>query len=349
MEFNQQWLFFFSALGAFNGLFLSLYFLFFARPKHPANYFLGGLLLTLSVRIGKSVIFHFNPDLSYIFLQLGLSACVFIGPFLYFYLKSVIHAESKVDNSWKYHFGGLFLLTTIGGYCYPFEQNIDLWRPCIIVAIYWIWLVYLIGSLFLMKGIIRRFLTRKDRLHSVEIWILSVFIGNVLIWSAYYFWGFFSYILGALLFSFVLYLLVLLLIFNKKKDSILFKNVPKYADKKIETTEATDLLKALNDLMTQQELFKNPTLKLPDVAEKLNILPHRLSQLLNDNLGKNFPSFINEFRIEAAKKMLLSNDEFTLEGIGYECGFNSKSTFYTTFKKHTGLTPAKFKQNTPTN
>ncbi len=81
MELSRELLFFFSALGAFNGIVLGLYFLFFAKPKHISNSFFGAFLLMLSIRVGKSVFFHFNTDLSFHYLQLGLTACFFIGPF----------------------------------------------------------------------------------------------------------------------------------------------------------------------------------------------------------------------------------------------------------------------------
>ena len=97
--------------------------------------------------------------------------------------------------------------------------------------------------------------------------------------------------------------------------------------------------------MSDKKLYKDPDLKLPDVASQLNILPHRLSQFLNDNLGKSFTIYLNEHRIEFAKGLIASSPHLKLESIGYECGFNSKSTFYSTFKKLTGTTPAKFKED----
>lgn len=118
----------------------------------------------------------------------------------------------------------------------------------------------------------------------------------------------------------------------------------KYGNKRINETEADQLIKQLNELMNKEELFIDPDLKLPYLAQRLNILPHTLSQLLNENLNKNFTSFINEYRIEFAKKMIQTEAHLKLEAIGYDCGFNSKSTFYSTFKKLTGTTPASFKE-----
>ncbi len=165
----------------------------------------------------------------------------------------------------------------------------------------------------------------------------------MMIWAAYYYAGLGSYILGALLFSFMLYLLILLIFFKQKKSSILLKDQEKYKDKKIAAPAAQQLLKKLTDKMTEDELFKNPNLKLADLAKKMNVLPHTISQLLNDNFGKGFPQYLNEFRIAEAKKLLVSEHNTTLEAIGYDCGFNSKSTFFSAFKKITGTTPAKYK------
>lgn len=345
MEFSRELLFFFSALGAFNGLVLGFYFLLYSKPKHISNYFLGTLLLTLSIRIGKSVFFYFNPDLSFVFLQIGLTGCFFIGPSLYFYLKSVTGAEEEVRRTWKYHFVALTIIALIVGIMYPFEEFVELWRCYIISGIYYQWLGYLTLASFPMKKVYKDFRRRADKMNNVEIWILSVYIGNVMIWCAYFFCSYTSYILGALSFSFILYLLILLFIFNKKKDAILFKKTIKYGDKKIEASEAALLIKQLKQLMIKEALYRKSNLKLHDVSKKLNILPHRLSQLINDNLGSTFPNFVNEYRIQEAKKLIQTHANFSLEAIGYECGFNSKSTFYAMFKKYTGTTPAKYKSS----
>jgi AraC-like DNA-binding protein len=92
-------------------------------------------------------------------------------------------------------------------------------------------------------------------------------------------------------------------------------------------------------------LYKDPNLKLNDLARGINISSHLLSQLLNDNLGKSFNTYINEYRIREACKLIEINHHLTFEAIGYEVGFNSKSTFYTAFKKIKDTTPALFKES----
>ncbi len=143
----------------------------------------------------------------------------------------------------------------------------------------------------------------------------------------------------------MLYMLIMLLIFRRRKSSTLLGQPSKYNNKRIEDTEAQQLIHQLENILKQEELYKNPDLKLPELAARLNILPHTLSQLLNDNIGIRFQSFINKYRIAEAKKRLASDHHLTLEAIGYECGFNSKSTFYTAFKKTTGTTPARFRES----
>ncbi|OSY87352.1 hypothetical protein WH52_11940 [Tenacibaculum holothuriorum] len=345
MEFSRELLFFFSALGAFNGLILSFYFIFFIKPQNISNKFLGVFILMLSIRVGKSVFFYFNPSLSFHFLQFGLTACFFIGPFLYFYIKSAEESKEKIKKEWKYHIAILLPLILVVGYLYPFKTNIDLWRPYIIKFIYFIWFVYILGSIYVLRNRFKKLLRRTEKITTLDVWFISILIGNLAILTSYNVVSFSNYISGALTFTFLLYLLIMFLFSKKGKEIRLLNNEVKYADKKIETTKAESLLTKLDQLMNEEELYKNANLKSSEVAQKMQLTTHQFSQLLNDNLGKSFPVFINEYRIESAKQMILKNNSITIEAIGYENGFNSKSTFYTTFKKLVGKTPSQFKSS----
>ena len=68
-----------------------------------------------------------------------------------------------------------------------------------------------------------------------------------------------------------------------------------------------------------------------------------IAQLLNENLEKGFSQYLNEYRIKEACEIIKGDNNLKFESIGYNVGYNSKSTFYTAFKKITGTTPAKFK------
>ncbi|MNR40124.1 HTH-type transcriptional regulator AppY [compost metagenome] len=76
----------------------------------------------------------------------------------------------------------------------------------------------------------------------------------------------------------------------------------------------------------------------------MKVTKHLLSQYVNEILGKSFSSLVKEYRIEKAKKLLETEKNYTIESLGYDSGFNSKSTFFTAFKTITGLTPAEYQK-----
>lgn len=342
MNFEQQLLFLFSALGALNGIFLSLYFGFFSKKKELSNYFLSALLFVLSLRIIKSVFFYFNPGLSEVFIQIGFSACILIGPFLYLYIKTIV--TSNKNSNWLFHIIPAFLLIIVLGLIFPYWEYKKLWSRYIAKIIYLQWFIYLVFTAILLKPVVDKLFSKQQKVKQIEVWFLSVFSGITIIWVGYTIGSYTSYIVGALSFSFVFYLLILFWIFKRNKKTSFFEETIKYADKKIDSDEASTFQVKLDAIIKEKELFKNPDLKLADVANQLNVLPHYLSQFLNDNLGKSFSLFTNEYRIREAKRLLETENKYTIEAIGYECGFNSKSTFYTTFKKITGSTPANYKK-----
>ena len=90
--------------------------------------------------------------------------------------------------------------------------------------------------------------------------------------------------------------------------------------------------------------YLNPELNMNVLSEQLKIPKYQITEVLNTNIGMNFFQFVNHYRVEAVKKMLMdSNNKFSIEAIGYECGFSSKSSFYTVFKSMTGITPVTYR------
>ncbi|PTS95115.1 DNA-binding protein [Pedobacter sp. HMWF019] len=348
MNAGKEFLFFFSALGAFNGLVLSAYFLFFTRKKYLANYFLGALLFALSIRIGKSVLFYFDGHLPKIYLQIGLSACFFIGPCLYFFIKSSLVQAQIVPKSWKWCFVGLIAFVLIVGAMFPYESRPDLWNAYFANAIYVQWFVFLVATGILLKGRLKKLFSKEERLKTSETWLFTVFFGNIIVFLFYFLAlvrvSFSSYIIGAVVFSFILYLIIFILLYRNKTDDLFSLSPNKYSGKKVNDQDASILLVRLDKMMMEKQVYKDPDLKLNDLSKGIQISGHQLSQLLNDNLGKNFTTFVNEFRIQEACKIISSNDQLTLESVGYDVGFNSKSTFFAAFKKIKGTTPAVYQQ-----
>jgi AraC-like DNA-binding protein len=110
--------------------------------------------------------------------------------------------------------------------------------------------------------------------------------------------------------------------------------------------EAQSHLKNLILMMERDKLYLNSDLTLRELAEKLSISAHNLSEILNTKLNQNFYDFINRYRVEEVKRKLSDNEmeKYNLIAIAFESGFNSKATFNTVFKKQTGTTPTEYRK-----
>jgi AraC-like DNA-binding protein len=97
--------------------------------------------------------------------------------------------------------------------------------------------------------------------------------------------------------------------------------------------------------MNKERPYLESQLTLPQLAQQLGISPNYLSQVINEQLQKNFFDFINEYRVAEAKSKLTadSTTKGSIADVAYDSGFNSKSAFYTAFKKHVGMTPSEFR------
>ncbi|MEM7373279.1 MAG: helix-turn-helix domain-containing protein [Bacteroidota bacterium] len=345
MSFSTQFLFLLSSLGVFNGFLMGGYFFLFPKQKRLQHRLFGLLILMLSVRIGKSVLYFFDRDLSQIILQIGLSACVFIGPFLLFYIRSVQGGEKQLKPSEKAQLLGLLVLILGVGLIFPYPSRPDVWNPEIVSGIYAVWLIYVVIAGMQLKTEWRRLFAKSQHLDISQKWLLVVYATNVLVCLMFHsilYLGMPSYIFGPLTFSFVFYgLLAFLLLVPNSRTIIQGENI-KYGNKKIQQTKAAEIEARLLSLMEEERMFEQANLKLDQVAERLEVSRHILSQVLNDNLGKGFLEFVNEYRVAAAADLLTSRPQLTVEAIGKEVGFRSKTTFYTAFKKIQEMTPAQY-------
>ena len=107
------------------------------------------------------------------------------------------------------------------------------------------------------------------------------------------------------------------------------------------------LMERINRHMKNSEVFTNTELTIADLGEKLGVHPRQISNAINTIENQNFNSYVNRFRIKRAQLLLKDqgNTSFNIEDICRNVGFNSKSAFYSAFKKETGLSPSKFQQN----
>jgi AraC-like DNA-binding protein len=104
------------------------------------------------------------------------------------------------------------------------------------------------------------------------------------------------------------------------------------------------IINRLQELMQDEKLYRQFDLKLEEVAARLFITPHQLSEFVNDCMGMNFSSYINQFRVEEAKALLVEKPEESTLAIGFQVGFGSKQSFNTSFKQQTGMTPSGYRK-----
>ncbi|MEM6319158.1 MAG: helix-turn-helix domain-containing protein [Bacteroidota bacterium] len=342
---QHQFLFFFSAVGVFNAILLCGYLFVGVRPKKTSQYLLAFLLLWFCFRVGVSCIYFFKKNLSPDWIQLGLSASFLIGPTLLAYVKLQVKEREQMTRWEQLQLFGSFLFILIFGLLYRYRDNYQMWDQVLRYYIHSQLTLYLVVISFRLIPIVKKKWLDQQELSHREWAVIVAFTTTLLICGGFVVSLYTSYVVGPVFTSFIFYVLVILGLFYQKQVRALFFSVEKYANKKIDDTEATQLLGELKHLMEEERLFENPLLKLEVLAQRLKISENRLSQLLNDNLGKSYAQFISEYRIEAAKQLLTSDSPLTIEAIGYEVGFNSKTSFYTTFKKQMGQTPASFKSN----
>ncbi|RHX90184.1 AraC family transcriptional regulator [Leptospira yasudae] len=103
----------------------------------------------------------------------------------------------------------------------------------------------------------------------------------------------------------------------------------------------------LAHIIKEERIYLDEDIRLPDVSEELGISVHQLSFFLNNHLGINFNNYINRFRVEEAKLMLLNDPARSVVSVGIAVGFNSNSSFYKAFLKETGMSPKQFRETQP--
>jgi len=232
--------------------------------------------------------------------------------------------------------------------------------------------IYLIAGFFILKKHSRRINKHFSYTENIDLkWLRYVIITMVLLWSTviianilYNLELFLPYRLGDNVIFTVITLIVFLIGYYGIKQQIIFTpsvNIEESNDRKqpisskarakkqyrhsgLSKEESKRHLHRLQAYMQDELTYLNGKLSLKDVADYLNISPNHLSQVINENLNKNFFDFVNGYRVDMVKKKMLdsANSNLTLLGMAFDSGFNSKSSFNSIFKKVTGSTPSQY-------
>ncbi|GAB5555499.1 MAG: hypothetical protein Sapg2KO_50900 [Saprospiraceae bacterium] len=119
----------------------------------------------------------------------------------------------------------------------------------------------------------------------------------------------------------------------------------KYQKSNLSEKESEKILASLQQYMKEHKTYLQSQLTIKEVAQLLNISSKHLSQVINQQLGLNFFNYINEYRVNEVKNRIADPKyrHLSILGIALDCGFNSKSSFNSVFKKVTGKTPTTYK------
>lgn len=118
----------------------------------------------------------------------------------------------------------------------------------------------------------------------------------------------------------------------------------KYKRSLLQGIDRRKIMARLQELMEDEKIYRQFDLKLPDVAAMLLITPHQLSEFINDQVGMNYASYVNHYRVAEAQKLLVTEPELTTLAVAFEVGFGSKQSFNAIFKQQTGLTPSSYRK-----
>jgi AraC-like DNA-binding protein len=117
----------------------------------------------------------------------------------------------------------------------------------------------------------------------------------------------------------------------------------KYQKSSLADIDTKQILANLEILLTEEKIYLVEDLRLPDLAKALQLNRTQLSELLNSHYGIPFPHFINQYRIEEAKRLLQTEPEKNILEIAFATGFGSKAAFSAEFKRATGKTASEYR------
>ncbi|WP_205625717.1 helix-turn-helix domain-containing protein [Mangrovimonas xylaniphaga] len=358
------------------GFFIAILLNFSKKNDRWAKILISGFLGVHSLFILEFVLYNTNYQYKYIHTYLmSSSVALLYGPLLYFYFKRITQ---------NYQFKGIdflhllpvivlmFILVPIYSLPALEKLKIILGTSTLYAKTDFLYLIFIpkLLSLVIYGALIRRlyFSSKqketianqelanqwKDNLYKIHVvYVLSYFIYGISI-SGVIAQGlniiYHSQVISMSLM--VIYIASMVYIQPKVFASSRFKRKDvsakdKYQKSGLTSSFSNELKEALVRLLLDEKIYRDSSLNLEKLSEKLDTSRHNTSQIINEHFNENFFELVNDYRIQEAKELLMiSNPEFkmNISEIFYEVGFNNKVTFNNAFKKRTGQTPSQFRK-----
>lgn len=355
-------------LFSFLGVVTSILLQFQSKQNRTGKLLISILLILFSITLVEYVLYwtkyiYYFPYISNISLTFYLA----YGPLLYIYVNQ--SETSKLKKNFLVHFIPLFIALLI---CFPYyfysndikkelfikwfsKNNI---YPYIFQGIIWVSILHMLFYSYLIfdkRKVFNEFLLIKKWVTILAICLFGLAFSM------------FTYILLSHLgilrlewdymisFSMSLFIACITIasyvkpqIFNDLKPfetSITTLEFLKYKNSPIDNVMSIELSEKLKNTMIINSLWRKNDLRLEDLAQKMELPKHYVSQVINEQFNMNFFEFINKYRIEEAKRLIQQENQTTLIEIAYQVGFNNKVSFGKAFKNNTNLSPLEYKKN----
>ena len=364
--------------GAVQGYFLAFILLFNKKLSSTANKYLAFLILSICVFLTEYLLLSSSYYLYFVHL-LGVSKPFFmlLGPMYFFYTVHLLGIASQYKKwNWVHYLPAAAKLAySIPVYTMPGERKVEIvnflmtsenlpvqWSAFIISSLpialnvgYIVFALIKISKVQSGNGLkngekLKLHWLKRFNMAFVSFWILFEIVLLIITINSTY-----SIVLDyilALACSTFIYVLTYLSMTQSKYLTATYNDLTKKYEKSSLPGEISkSYLSRILAFMHESGAYTNPNFKLTDLASGVELSTNHVSQVLNHELGQSFHEFINQYRYEAARKMMTDPDyaHYSIQGIAEAVGFNSKSAFNRNFRKLSGKTPSEFMQVTREN
>ena len=358
-------------IGLVQGVTLGVLLLILNYKHFRSTYFLGLYLLLFSLKLANFIANGLNVDHNYpelFLLPFDFSWLLF--PIFFIYTQRIsIFSDQKIKY-WLLYPGILSLGLQLIIYFLPYSTKLEisqsLWHELVftIMGILYSWVIGFWNLKLLAKHRVEVQNTfsyiEKKLLTWVRIFLIYSLSSSILIHILYYISpdNYYFKIIFSVLDLIAIYWVSVNGVIQQNVLSLFVQNESGIASQKNHTSDHEKikiinvedlkiLMEKIDSYMKTSEAFLISELTIIDLAEKLKVHPKKISLCINTIFNQNFNSYVNQLRIKKAEEILSeqSPSNYSIEGIGKEVGFHSKSAFYAAFRKFTGTTPIKYKDS----
>ncbi|WP_163418845.1 helix-turn-helix domain-containing protein [Flagellimonas sp. HSM57] len=302
----------------------------------------------MAFRVGKSVMLYFGNDLEPIFIFAGLSFLLVIGPLLRWYILAMTTSDFKLPSFYILELAPFVVIFVISLFVSNnwFNENnsmaVALFASTIIFS-YLHLACYIFQSGMLVRKVINIHTKMQRTKYQMVIiqWLRILIVGFGMIWISYVLnliEDTVPYIVGPVMYSVVIYYL----------SYKAFKLNATHIDGTVfAQNENVALFQRIRELMVSEKLYLESDISLVRLSKMVEKSTQKTSEIINQYAKRNFNDFVNHYRIQEAKEMLLdtANKKYTISSIAFDIGFSSLSSFNVAFKKFEGTTPSLYRKN----